>query len=149
MSETENRRQSLASVLLTGLVAGVICYCVAELFTPRNVANPGDHDLSLAVRLGFLYAPLVGIWLAWLQRSLRRAAVAVVVGVGIGFVYMWLCSGRNFLAIMVGFPTLLGSVLAAALGSNANDWLRTLPLRVAKGLLAGFVLGFVYMFVLN
>jgi hypothetical protein len=62
---------------------------------------------------------------------------------------MVLCASRNFLAIMVGFPCLLGGVLAAAAGSNRSDWLRGLAARLGKGLVAGVVLGFVYMVVLN
>jgi hypothetical protein len=67
----------------------------------------------------------------------------------VGGIYMWLCTSRNFLAIMVGFPALLGSFLALSLGSSRSRPFVDLPVRLAKGLLAGFVLGFVYMFALN
>jgi hypothetical protein len=50
---------------------------------------------------------------------------------------------------MVGFPCLLGCVLAVVVGSNRSPWLEGLGVRLGKGLLAGLVLGFVYMVVLN
>jgi hypothetical protein len=50
---------------------------------------------------------------------------------------------------MVGFPCLLGCVLAVVVGSNRSHWLRGAGARLGKGLLAGLVLGFVYMVVLN
>jgi hypothetical protein len=148
-STADNRKQGTSLILLSGLLSGVVFYLIAEVLTPKHVANPGDHDVLLANRLGFIYTPIVGLWLGWLQRSWSRAVFGVLAGVVIGFIYMWLCSGRNFLAIMVGFPCLLGGVLAAVAGSNRSEWLAGLGARLGKGLLAGLVLGFVYMFVLN
>lgn len=136
-------------VFLSGLVIGVICYLIAESLTPKQVANPGDHDILLANRLGFIYTPVVALWLGWLQRSWQRAILGALVGIVIGFFYMWLCASRNFLAIMVGFPCLLGGGLAAVVGSNRSPWLIGLGARLGKGLLAGLVLGFVYMVALN
>ena len=91
----------------------------------------------------------MGLWLGWLQRSWRRAVVGALVGIVIGCAYLWLCASRNFLAIMVGFPCLLGGGLAAVLGSNRSHWLTGLGGRLGTGLLAGLVLGFVYMVTLN
>lgn len=134
---------------LWGLGLGVACYLLAESLVPRHVSSSGDHDILLADRLGFIFTPVVGIWLGWLQRSWQRAAFGAGVGICIGFVYLWLCASRNFLAIMVGFPCLLGSALAVVVGSNRSPWLGGLGARLGKGLLAGLVLGFVYMVVLN
>jgi hypothetical protein len=145
----KNRKLNTGLVFLSGLVVGVLCYLAAELLTPKQVASPGEHDIFLAVRLGFIYTPVVGLWLGWLQRSQKRALTGAGIGVALGLVYMVLCASRNFLAIMVGFPCLLGGVLAAAAGSNRSDWLRGLAARLGKGLVAGVVLGFVYMVVLN
>lgn len=145
----DNRKVGSGVVFLSGLTAGVIIYLAAEYLTPKNVAGPGDHDILLANRLGFIYTPLVGLWLGWLQRSWRRAMAGALVGISIGFVYMWLCASRNFLAIMVGFPCLLGGAMAALAGSNRSHWLKGLGLRLGKGLLAGLVLGLVYMILLN
>jgi hypothetical protein len=145
----DNRKASAGLVFLSGLALGVICYLIAETLTPKQVASPGDHDVLLANRLGFIYTAVVALWLGWLQRSWRRALVGALVGIVIGVLYMWLCTSRNFLAIMVGFPCLLGGGLAAVLGSNRSHWLTGLLARLGKGLLAGFVLGFVYMFTLN
>jgi len=61
---------------------------VAEWLTPKNVASSGDHDILLANRLGFIYTPFIGLWLGWLQKSWKRAAVGAIVGIAIGFVYM-------------------------------------------------------------
>jgi hypothetical protein len=145
----DNRKMNAGLVFLSGLGVGVVCYLLAESLIPRQVASPGDHDIFLANRLGFIYTPIVGLWLGWLQRSWRRAAFGAVVGIIIGAFYMWLCSSRNFLNIMVGFPCLLGCVLAGVVGSNRSHWLTGLGARLGKGLLAGLVLGFVYMVVLN
>jgi hypothetical protein len=145
----ENRKLNTGFVFLSGLIFGVLCYLLAELITPKQVASPGDHDVLLAYRLGLLYAPIVGIWLGWLQRSWSRASIGATVGVILGLVYMWLCASRNFLAIMVGFPCLLGGVMAGVVGSNRSEWLAGLGARLGKGLLAGVVLGIVYMVTLN
>jgi hypothetical protein len=145
----DNRKMNAGYVFLTGLGVGVAIYLLAESLVPRQVASPGDHDIFLVNRLGFIYTPVVGLWLGWLQRSWRRAAFGAVVGIVIGFIYMALCASRNFLAIMVGFPCLLGAVVAVVVGSNRSHWLTGLGARLGKGLLAGLVLGFVYMVVLN
>jgi hypothetical protein len=148
-TQPNNRKSPTAVRLLIGIVVGVICYLVAELLVPKQVESPGEHDLFLANRLGLIYAPTVGVWLAWLQRSWRRALLGAAVGVLIGLAYVWLCSSGDFLAIMVGFPCLLGGILAALVGSNCSPWLGKLGARLGKGLLAGFVLGLVYMIALN
>jgi hypothetical protein len=149
MSNIDNRHVKAGFVFLVGVVVGVVCYLLAESTTPKNVASPGDHDVMLDQRLGFIYTPLVGLWLGWLQKSWRRALLAAGIGVVIGFIYMALCATRNFLAIMVGFPCLLGGLLAALAGSNRSAWPRQFAGRFGKGLLAGFVLGLVYMLTLN
>jgi hypothetical protein len=146
---TANRKLNGGVVFLMGLVVGVLCYLVAEALIPKQLSSAADHDVFLANRLGFTYAPIVGLWLGWLQRSWRRAAFGMGMGIVIGFGYTALCASRNFLAIMVGFPCLLGGVLAGVVGSNRSPWLSGLGGRIGKGLLAGLVLGFVYMAVLN
>jgi hypothetical protein len=105
--------------------------------------------MMLAQRLGLVYTPAVGAWLGWLQRSKSRALAGVLVGLGLGAVYFVLCMSQNFLAIMVGFPMLLGGGLAAIVGSNRSKGVPAFFARLAKGLVAGFVLGFAYMFLLN
>ncbi|MGC9944080.1 MAG: hypothetical protein ABSE48_19810 [Verrucomicrobiota bacterium] len=148
-TEQDNRKMNPGLAFLCGLGVGVICYLLAESLIPQPVDSPGDHDLMLADRLGFIYTPVVGLWLGWLQRSWWRALIGATVGIGIGIIYMWLCASRNFLAIMVGFPCLLGCVLAVVVGSNRSQWLAGIGARLGKGLFAGLVLGFVYMVVLN
>jgi hypothetical protein len=145
----ENRKLSPGKTFLVGLGVGVVCYLMAESLTPKQVASPGDHDILLANRLGFIYTPIIGIWLGWLQRSRRRAIFGALIGVLIGFCYMGLCASGNFFLIMVGFPCLLGSLLAVVLGSNRSRGPWGFIDRLGKGLFAGFVLGFVYMVVLN
>src|SRR6185312_9652717 len=107
-------------VFLIGAIFGVVSYLVAESLIPRDVANAGDHDLLLANRLGFIYTAVVGVWLGWLQRSWQRALFGVIAGVVIGIVYMRLSASRNFFAIMIAFPCLLGGGLAAIVGSNRS-----------------------------
>ena len=148
-ADDDNLRMNAGFVFLTGLVVGVLCYLVAEFLTPKEVENPGDHDILLASRLGFIYTPVVGMWLGWAQQSWKRVFLGAAVGVCVGFAYRWLCDSRNFLAIMVGFPCLLGGVMAATIGSNRSPWLNGLGARLGKGLFAGLVLGIAYMITLN
>jgi hypothetical protein len=144
----ENRKPTNGQVFLFGGALGASCFLLAEFLVPRQVNGPAEHDLLLAHRLGFIYAPLLGLWLGWLQRSWPRALLGAMLGVLIGGLYFLLC-GWNFLAVMVAFPCLLGGVFAMLLGSNCDPWLRGLGARLGKGLVAGFVLGVVYMVVLN
>lgn len=145
---SNNRKMNLGMVFLTGLLVGVVCYLIAESLIPK-VPNPTQHDLCLANRLGFLYSSLAGIWLGWIQRSWHRALWGVAVGTAIGFAYMILCSTMDFFAIMVIFPCMLGGALALLNGSNQSHWLWGSLWRFGKGLLAGVVLGWVYMFTLQ
>ena len=50
---------------------------------------------------------------------------------------------------MVGFPCLLGGATSVLLGTKHESWIVGIPERLAKGLLAGFVLGFTYMVLLS
>ena len=145
----ENRQLNVGQDFLRGLVFGGLCYLAAEWLVPSKVENPGDHDILLATRLGFIYPLVLSLWLGWLQRSWSRAIVGILLGIPIGLVYMWLCASRNFLAIMVGFPCLLGGAFAALVGSNRSVYLAGLGVRLGKGLLAGLTLGFVYMITPN
>jgi hypothetical protein len=131
------------------MAVGIVCYLIAEALIPKQFGSPADHDIRLADRLGFIYTPIVGLWVGWLQRSWKRAITGAIVGALVGFLYMLLCASGNFMAIEVGFPCLLGAVLAVVLGSNRSDWLRDFGARLGKGLLAGLVFGFVYTVTLN
>lgn len=56
---------------------------------------------------------------------------------GLVFGVTWLCSSRNFLAVMVGLPCGLGGLLAVVIGSNRSGWFSGFGGRLGKGLLAG------------
>jgi len=146
--QTENIRLPSGQIFLWGFGIGFCSYLLSEFLVPRNVPSPADHDLALANRLGFIFPPAVGLWLGWLQRSPGRAGIGFLAGVLVGLIYLGL-SEKNFLAVMVGFPCLCGGVFAGIVGSNRDPWISGLPARVGKGLVAGLVLGFVYMVVLN
>src|SRR5947209_2702842 len=70
-----------------GSVLGVICFFAAIALIPADVPNPSVHDLKLANNLGFIYPVVIGLWSAWVRRSMRWAAVAVVTGLGIGVAF--------------------------------------------------------------
>lgn len=144
-----NRHAATWLVLLQGLGLGLIAFGMAELSLPHGALDPTSHDVTLAQRLGLIYTPAAGAWLGWLQRSPKRALAGALAGLAIGAVYFVLCMGENFLAIMVGFPMLLGGGLSALVGSNRSVGVAAFFARLAKGLVAGFVLGFAYMFLLN
>jgi hypothetical protein len=148
MTEGDNRRFPTWMVFLQGLAVGLAAFTVADLSLSRDL-DPGSHDMMLAQRLGLVYTPVVGAWLGWLQRSRRRAVVGALAGLAVGTVYYLLCTSRDFFAIMVGFPTLLGGGLAGLVGSNRSQGVAAFFGRLARGLVAGLVLGFVYMFLLN
>jgi hypothetical protein len=145
----QNRILTRRQILVTGLCAGSICYLAAECLAPHRNTTPTYHDVALAARLGFIYTPLVGIWLGWRQRSFRRGALGAGIGILIAIAYMFMCTTKQFLLIMVGFPTLLGGGLAILVGSNSSPWQEKLVSRGLKGLLAGFVFGVIYAVVLN
>ena len=147
-SENLNRRVASWLALLQGAVIGAIAFGVAEISLPHGL-DPTRHDVMLAQRLGLLFTPAVGAWLGWLQHSNKRVLAGLVVGLGIGAVYYVLCMSRDFFAIMVAFPALLGGGLAAVLGSNRSHGALAFLSRLGKGLVAGLVLGFGYMFLLN
>ena len=67
MTNADNRHVRAGLVFVAGVLIGVACYFLAESFTSKTVASPGDHDVLLAERLGFIYTPIVGLWLGWLQ----------------------------------------------------------------------------------
>ncbi len=147
-SPTSNRDLTLPQILLSGAALGAVSYCLAEA-TIGSVDTPFYHDLELAARLGFIYPAAVAFWLAWLQRSWRRAAAGIPVALLIGFIYTGLIISGNFLMIMVGFPCLLGGGFASILSSNRSDWAGHFLHRLVKGLAAGLGLGITYMLVLN
>ena len=116
---------------------------------PADVAaSPTTHDLQLANNLGFIYTPLLGCWSAWVRRSIPWAIFGVLSGLAIGAAYYLLC-GTNFLAVMVGFPCVLGGATSVLLGTKHSSWYSGIVERFAKGVLAGFVLGILYMVILN
>lgn len=135
-------------VFAVGAVLGGLSFIAAIALIPSNVPNPSVHDLLLANYLGFLFPPLVGFWSGLIRHSWKRATSGVVLGLAIGGCYYLLC-GYNFLDVMVAFPCLLGGVASMLFGSGDRSWFDGILARLGKGLLAGFVLGFVYMVVLN
>ena len=98
-----NRHYPAWVILLQGLALGFAAFAVAELSLLGRVADPTEHDMMLAQRLGLVYTPAMGAWLGWLQRDRKRVLVGALVGLGLGVAYVIVCLGRDFLAIMVGF----------------------------------------------
>jgi hypothetical protein len=135
-------------VLIAGAILGCVSFIVAIAAIPSDVASPSEHDLLLANYLGFLFPPLVGLWSGGVRRSWLWSGAGVTIGLAVGAAYHLLC-GHNFLAIMVAFPCLLGGAASVALGSGTRSWSAGILARIGKGLVAGLVLGSVYMVVLN
>jgi hypothetical protein len=134
-------------IVASGLVAGALCYLVAGLSTPI-VASADEHDLGLTRRLGFILAPVLGLWLGWLQRSWRRALIGGSAGLLLGWLCLLLCSGP-YRPVLLALPILLAAMFAACCGSQRHDWLRCLPLRFAKGLAVGLFIGLLYLALLG
>lgn len=134
--------------LIAGAAFGAICFVIAMALVPSDTASPTTHDLELANNLGFIYPPLLGLWTGWVRRSLLWAVFGLVSGLAIGLTYYALC-GTNFLAVMVGFPCILGGATSVLLGTKHHSWIAGIPERLIRGLIAGFMLGFSYMLTLN
>ena len=144
----EPRQLSRGVIASVGASLGVVACLVSLALVPSSVTSSGEHDLRLANHLGFIYPPLVGLWAAWCRRSVPWAVFGVLSGLLVGAFYYALC-GYNFLAVMVAFPCLLGGVTSVLMETQAGSWTAGLPQRFGKGLVAGLVLGFVYMILLN
>jgi len=130
-----------------GLAGGATCYLLAEVSTP-SAGSAEEHDLWLTQRLGFILAPVLALWLGWLQRSWGRALIGGGCGLLTGWLCHQLCAGA-FQPILLALPILLGGVFAAFCGSQRNDWLRCLAGRFAKGLVVGLLIGLVYIALLS
>jgi hypothetical protein len=142
-------RRRVGFFMAVGAFVGATSFSIAEFLVPADPASPGDHDFLLAARLGFVFTPVAGAWLGFVQRSWRRAATGAAVGIALGFVYMRVSQSRNFTAVMVGYPALLGGALAGSVGSSRSDWASRFIERAVKGTLSGFVLGSMYSVVLT
>lgn len=144
----EPRKIGYGLIAVVGVAVGAVSFLVSMALIPGNVESTSAHDLRLANHLGFIYPPLVGLWASWVRRSIPWAIFGVASGLLIGAAYYALC-GYNFLAVMVGFPCLLGGCGSVLLGTKHDSWFAGIPQRFLKGLVAGFALGFVYAVLLN
>lgn len=145
---SEPRRLGYGVISLVGMAVGAVSFVISMFLIPSNVPSTTEHDLRLANHLGFIYPALVGLWAAWVRRSVPWAIIGVFSGLTIGAAYYALC-GEEFFAVMVWFPCLLGGCTSVLLGTKRDSWTKGVPQRFSKGLVAGFVLGFVYAVVLN
>jgi len=144
---SEPRQVSSGAQLLVGAILGAASFLVAMAFIPASVDSPMTYDLILANNLGFIYPPLLGLWAGWVRRSMFWGIFGCFAGLLIGLAYYALC-GTDFLAVMVVFPCLLGGATSVLLGTKHDSWLNGIAERFIWGLIAGFVLGFTYMFAL-
>jgi|GEM_PF-2520907 len=145
-----NRKLSKLHIALIGWFSGIACYLLAESLVPRQLYSPFDHDRLLTIRVGFIYIPLVGLWLGWLQRSVPRATTGMLIGLSLAILYMCLCNAvQNALLFMIGFPCILGGAMACLVGSNSSQWKKQIFGRTLRGLLSGLVMGTAYAVVLN
>jgi hypothetical protein len=126
-----------------------VSYLAALMLVPKGVGRPGEYDLALAKNLGFLFPSSIGLWIGWMRRSLFWAIGGLAAGLGVGACYAVLC-GDEFLLIPITmvFPCVLGGMFSLVFGAG-DDWVRGSAARLGKGLIAGFVLGFVYISLLN
>lgn len=142
------RQLNYPALFAVGLMVGAVSFLLSMALIPSSIQSISLHDLRLANHLGFIYPVMVGLWASWVRRSLPWAVVGVVSGLLIGSIYYLLC-GFNFLAVMVGFPCLLGGCTSVLLGTRHDRWTRGILERFFRGLIAGFALGFVYAVLLN
>jgi hypothetical protein len=131
-------------LFLTGAIFGYASFVLAIVRIRWDIASVTEHDILLANYLGFIFPPLVGMWAGGIRRSWPWTVWGAVVGLTIGEIYCLVC-GDNSTAVTLEFPCLLSGVAAVALGSPKPGWLGGRPVRFVKGLIAGLVLGGVYM----
>src|SRR5262245_14942443 len=84
---TGNRAPGTFVVFLSGCAAGSFCCLLAESLTWQHAGSAVDHDVLLAGRIGLFYTPVVGLWVGWIQQSMKRALYGIAVGAAIGIVY--------------------------------------------------------------
>ena len=142
------RQVHLAWIFVVGAMVGAASFVVAMILIPQDVESLSQHDLRLANNLGFLYPPTIALWASWVRRSVVWAVLGIFIGLAIGFAYYLLC-GYNFLAVMVGFPCLLGGFASVLLGIKHDALFDGAIRRFFRGLFAGFILGVVYAVLLN
>ncbi len=140
---TEPRNLNLGVIAIVGALLSACAYFVAVPLVPSNVASAGEHDLRLANHLGFLFPPLVGLWAAWVRRSIPWAVFGVISGLLIGAMYYALC-GYNFLAVMVAFPCLLGGVTSVLMGTQAGSWTAGVPQLLRASWPDSFLVSFIW-----
>jgi hypothetical protein len=104
---SEPRSVTRGVMMIVGASLGAISFLIAMALIPSDTVSPTTHDLRLANNLGFIYPPLLGLWVGWVRRSTIWAVFGLSSGCLIGLAYYALC-GTNFLAVMVGFPCVLG-----------------------------------------
>ncbi|MBN1854879.1 MAG: hypothetical protein JW829_19250 [Pirellulales bacterium] len=131
-----------------GALIGVVSFVLSMAAIPSDISNASIHDLMLANNLGFIYPPIIGFWCGFVRRSLRWMLLGITVGLVLGTLYKLLC-GYNYLLVMVAFPCVLGGLASSLLGQEKRPYVERSILRFLKGLVAGFVLGLVYMVILN
>jgi len=120
------------------------------LTIPESAATPSEHDLMLGKNLAFIFPLLVGFWAGFVRRSLWWIMVGVTIGPVIGSVYNRLTGDSfDFFTVVISLPCLLSGVTAVLLGYGGPSWWKGLPLRFAKGILAGLVLAIVYDVILS
>lgn len=139
---TENRKINYGVVCLTGLLSGAVVHFLAESLISFEAVKD-DYDTALLIRRTLLYLPIVGFWLGGMHRSWERAARGVLAGIVVGLAYAALCLTDNSFAVLAGFPCVLGGAFATLIGFNRYLKPSELGILFGKGLLAGFVLGFV------
>jgi len=133
-----------------GSVAGGVSFVIAKMLIPASVSDISRHDLHLAKNIGFVFPAMLGLALGWVERSLLRMLLAMTTGSALGAIYAQLCGDRfEYVSAMLGFPCVIGGVYALLLGRDRRSWLGEAPWRFLKGLVAGFVCGFVYTISLN
>lgn len=136
-------------LFVIGCALGAASYLAALMLVPNRAGGPSQHDLALAKNLGFLFPSFVGVWVGWMRRSLFWAIGGLAAGLGVGACFAGLC-GDEFLLIPITmvFPCVLGGMFSLVFGAG-DDWVQGSAARLGKGLIAGFVLGFVYISLLN
>lgn len=153
---TKNSRELIhkyAGISLVGLVVGAFAMSISLGLCAgaRRLDGSRDwqHFMILMPTVGLIYSVFVGLWSAWVRRSVYWIFVAVVAGLFLGVAwYVWFdLFHRNGLLTFGCGPSLLGGCASAIYGWRiqpnwASSFVRLIA-RFLKGLVAGLALGMV------
>lgn len=136
-------------VFVFGAVIGCVSFIASFALIPTDLSTPGPIQPLLIERFTLIFFPLTGVWFGVVRGSRKWTAGGVVIGLMIGAaIYaIWEIleiSRYRYDLRAVASPCLTGSGMSVTLGAGGHSWRNGIIARAVKGIIAAYVLGFVY-----